>query len=319
MQSRRAIGIAAAALAALIAPAAASAAAKPVVTTGGASSVGQTTVTLNGRVNPREADTTYFFQIGPTSLYGTNTAPAPAGNGNRAIRVSVPVTGLAPATTYHFRIVAQNRRGLVKGKDRTFRTQRQPLGVTLAATPDPIRAGRSTTLAGQLTGTGSAGRQVVLQANPFPYTQGFQNVTNAQVTDANGGFAFPLLSVPVNTQYRVLMPQRPEVTSPVVVLETAVGVTTRVRNRRGDRRRRLRFSGRIFPAAPGSQVFIQKFRRNRWVNIARTFARDSGPSFSRYSRRVRQRRGGRYRVWANVQGAYIGNVGRTVRVRRVRR
>jgi hypothetical protein len=34
---------------------------------------------------------------------------------------------------------------------------------------------------------------------------------------------------------------------------------------------------------------------------------------------VRQRRGGRYRVVANVDGQYVPNVGRTVRVRHVRR
>jgi hypothetical protein len=319
MQSRRAIVFAAAVAAALIAPAAASAAAKPVVTTGGVSNVGQSTVVLNGRVNPRDAETTYFFQYGTTSLYGWNTPATSAGAGNRRIRVAVPVSGLAPATTHHFRLVARNRHGLVKGRNRTFKTHRQPLGVTLAATPNPIRAGRSTTLGGQLTGTGNAGRQVVLQANPFPYTQGFQNITNPQVTDSNGGFAFPLLSVPVNTQYRVLMPQRPEVASPVVAVGTAVRVSTQVRKRRGNRRGVLRFSGRISPAAPGSAVYIQKFRRNKWVNIARTFARASSSSSSRYVKRVRQRRGGRYRVWANVQGAYLGSVGRTVRVRRVRR
>jgi hypothetical protein len=311
-----------AALAGLLLPTAASAQKRPAVTTGGVANVSQSTAVLNGSVNPRGAETTYFFQIGPTSLYGGQTVVTPVGNGRRGVRVAATVTGLAPYTRYHYRLVAQSRRGITKGRNRTFRTPRQPLGVTLAATPNPIRAGAATTLAGALTGTGSAGRQVVLQANPYPYTQGFANITNAQVTNDQGGFAFPLLSVAVNTQYRVVMPQRPEIASPVVVLGTQVRVTTRVRVRRksGNRRRgRVRFMGSVTPAAVGSQIVIQKRRRGNWVTVGQTFARDAGAARSRYVKRIRPRRGGRYRVFANVQGAYVGAVGRTVRVRVARR
>ena len=50
-------------------------------------------------------------------------------------------------------------------------------------------------LAGTLSGTGNASRQVVLQSNPFPYIQGFVATTNVQLTNAQGAFSFPLLSV----------------------------------------------------------------------------------------------------------------------------
>ena len=308
--------------AALLLPTGASAQERPTVTTGGVSNVGQSTVVLNGRVNPRGADATYFFQYGTTRLYGVQTVARAAGNVTRGVRVSVSVNALAPFTRYHYRLVAQNRRGLVTGRDRTFRTQRQPLGVTLAATPNPIRAGGSTTLAGTLSGTGNAGRQVILQANPYPYTQGFASIGNAQVTNAQGGFAFPLLSVALNTQYRVVMPQRPQVASPIVALGTQVRVTTRVKVRRKTatrRRGRVRFSGTVTPAEVGSQIVIQKLRRGNWVTVGQTFARFAGAEQSRYVKRLRPRRGGRYRVFANVQGAHIGAVGRTVRVRVARR
>jgi len=306
-----------AALAALLLPAGAMAApAKPVATTGPAASIGDSTVTLNGRVNPNESETTYFFQYGPTSLYGAQTQPTTAGRGNRAVRVAVPVGALAPATTYHYRLVAQNAKGLVKGKNRRFKTRPQPLGVTLAATPNPIQAGGATTLGGVLTGTGSAGRQVVLQANPFPYTQGFMNVVNPQVTNDQGAFGFPLLSVPVNTQYRVLMPNRPEVVSPVVVLGAAVraGFHRSVRHRDW-RRPRVRFSGNIRPAAPGTQMVIQKLREGGWENVGQAFARNSGESSSYFRRTLAPQNGGRYRVVANATGAYVGDVSRSVLVR----
>jgi hypothetical protein len=317
MGSRTAV--AAALAGALLVPAAASAApAKPVPNTGGAASVGQSTVVLNGSVNPKEAETTYFFQYGATRLYGGTTAATPAGGGAKRVKVAVGVSGLAPATTYHYRLVAQNSKGLVFGANRTFRTLRQPLGVTLAGTPNPVLAGGPSVLSGALTGTGNAGRQVVLQANPYPYTQGFVQVGNTLVTDANGAFTFSLLSVPVTTQYRVLMPQRPDVASPVTVVGTTARVTTRVRVRRGDRRGRLRFAGRVTPAVDGQPILIQKLRRGQWITIGRTFARNAGNSSSRYVKRVRQRRGGRYRVVANLEGAHVPAAGRTVRVRRVR-
>jgi hypothetical protein len=316
---RRLVVTVGAGLAALLAPAAATAApAKPVVTTGGATGIGQNTAQLHGWVNPREAATSYFVQIGTTRLYGVTSPAASAGAGKRRVRVTVPVGLLAPFTTYHYRLVAQNRKGLVFGKDRTFRTRRQPLGVSLTATPNPVRAGRSTTLGGALTGTGNGGRQVVLQANPFPYTQGFLTVGNAQVTNAQGGFSFPILSLPVNTQYRVLMPAKPEVVSPIAVVGASVRVTMSKRIRRGERRGRVRFFGRITPAIDGQQVLVQKFRDDAWRTIGRTFARDDGSSSSRYTKLVRPRSGGRFRVVANVQGAYVPTAGRTTRIRRVR-
>ena len=119
------------------------------------------------------------------------------------------VSGLAPATTYHYRFIATNSKGLANGADRTFKTKAQPLGVTLAATPNPLAPGGSTTLAGQLTGTGNGGRQIVLQSNPFPYTQGFKPVGNKLITDAAGNFSFNALPVAFNTQFRVALPDKP--------------------------------------------------------------------------------------------------------------
>jgi hypothetical protein len=301
-------------------PAAAAAAVKPVARTGGVANLTPTSVVLKGRVSPKGAATTYLFQYGTTSLYGATTAWTAAGSGTTGRAVAVAVGALAPATTYHYRLVAQNAEGMTRGRDRTFRTRRQPLGVTLAATPNPIRAGGAVTLAGVLTGTGNANRQIALQANPWPYTGGFLQVGNTLLTNAQGGFAFPLLAVGVNTQYRVLMPSRPVVASPVVVLGTTVTVSRHVKVRRFARRGRLRFRGRITPATDGGAVLIQKRRNGVWTTIARTAARYTGHGFSRYVKRVRQRRGGRYRVVvADVTGAHSPSVSRSVRIRRVRR
>jgi hypothetical protein len=304
---------------ALIAPAAASAAAKPTVTTGGASAVTVSSATLHGTVNPQGALTTYSFQYGTTRRYGGQTPLASAGAGSRAVKVAAAIGALAPATTYHYRVLATNAKGATAGGDRTFKTKPQPLGVSLAGNPNPVLTGAGTTLYGTLSGTGNANRQVLLESNPFPYTQGFLAAANPQVTDANGNFAFPVLSVNVNTQYRVLMPQKPQVVSPIVVVGTTVKVTTHRKVRRFRHGGRVRLFGSVLPPVDGTQVLIQKLVRGAWKNIASTSARHVNASRSAYSKSVHQRHPGRYRVLVNAQGAHAPSVGRTVRIRHVRR
>ena len=136
-----------------------------------------------------------------------------------------------------------------------------------------------------LSGTGNANRQVQLQANPWPYTSGFLAVGNNVVTSSTGAFAFTLLSVAVNTQYRVLMPANPAVVSPIVVLGTTNKVTRHAKVRRGNKRGRIHFWGTITPALDGSAVVVQKRRRGAWVNIGQTSAKATSKDFSRYSKR----------------------------------
>lgn len=293
------------------------ASAKPTVSSGAFANLTPQSVTLLGKVTPNGAHTTYLFQYGPTTLYGSATTVAVAGSGTSAVTVLANLGGLAPATTYHYRLVAHNRNGTVNGADRRFKTRSQPLGLTLAATPNPVPVNRPTVLGGTLSGTGNAGRQIVLQSNPFPYTQGFVTVGNAQLTSPGGAFGFPLPAVPLNTQFRVLIPDKPEVASPILSLGVAVRVSTNVSSQRVRSGGRVRFFGRVSPARPGAQVAIQKLRGTRWVTVAGTIARTAGKSFSRYAKRVRIRRGGRYRVFvAIVDGNFVSSAGRTVKITR---
>jgi hypothetical protein len=94
----------------------------PVASTGAASGVLEEQATLNGSVNPNNAETKYHFEYGPTIAYGKSTPEASAGAGTGSVGVSAPITGLAEGTTYHFRIVATNADGTVNGSDQTFTT-----------------------------------------------------------------------------------------------------------------------------------------------------------------------------------------------------
>ena len=303
------------------APATAAAAERPVVTTGGAANVEPTTVVLNGTVTPKGAATTYYFQYGTSSLYGSVTPVASVAAGSGRVAVAVAVGGLAPATRYHYRLVAQNRVGVARGKNRTFKTKPQPLGFSLAGTPNPVSVGGTTTLSGVLSGTNSDDRRIQVSSNPWPYTQGFLPVGNPLVTLPDGSFSMTIPSVPVNTQFQVQMVARPEVVSALLV-GTSLDVTRRVRVvERGERGGRLRFRGRIRPAVDGEQVLIQKLRVRDgvWLTVGETFARNGADSFSRYSKRIRQRRGGRYRVLVNVdEGTYSPSSSRSIRRRHIR-
>jgi hypothetical protein len=290
---------------------------KPGVTTGATANPAPQSFTVLGKVDPNGAKTSYLFQYGTTTLYGSATPVTDAGSGTSAVTVLANLTGLAPASVYHYRLVAHNRNGTVSGVDRVFKTRPQPLGLTLAAAPNPVPFGRPTVLAGALTGTGNAGRQIVLQSNPFPYTQGFVTVSNPQLTGTDGAFTFPLLSVPLNTQYRVQIPTRPEVVSPIVGVNVALRVRTNVSATRVRTGRLVRFFGRVTPARPGALVGIQKLHGTRWVTVAGTITHHGGTGYSRYAKRVRIRRGGSYRVFVSIaDGNFASSAGRIVKIRR---
>jgi len=92
----------------------------PTTTTKAASSITQTTATLNGTVNPNGLETKYWFEYGPTTAYGTKTAETSAGSGTANASASKGITGLAEATTYHYRLVGSNSEGKSYGADQTF-------------------------------------------------------------------------------------------------------------------------------------------------------------------------------------------------------
>jgi hypothetical protein len=292
--------------------------AKPAVSTGDVADLTAQSATLLGKVNASGARTTYYFQYGPTTRYGAVTPSGVATANAGTLNVTGPLGALAPFTTYHYRLVATNRNGTTRGKDRTFKTKRQPLGLALAATPNPVGFGQPTVLAGTLSGTGNANRQILLLSNPFPYIQGFAPTANVQLTNAAGQFAFPLLSVPLNTQYRVVIPGSPQIASPIVSVGVAVRVATNTSRTRVRTGRVVRFFGTVRPARPGAQFAVQVLRRGAWRTVAGGITRGSRGGVSRYTKRVRIRRGGQYRVFVSiVDGNFVSNAGRTVQISRI--
>jgi hypothetical protein len=100
----------------------------PAVTTSAASGVTDTAATLNATVNPEGAATTYQFQYGTTTSYGSVTpaSPASAGSGSSAVGESAVLSGLSAGTTYDYRLVAINAAGTTNGSYQTFTTSATP-------------------------------------------------------------------------------------------------------------------------------------------------------------------------------------------------
>ncbi|MGA2165186.1 MAG: hypothetical protein ABSH36_12045, partial [Solirubrobacteraceae bacterium] len=211
--TRSALGAVIAGLTLLALAPAASALTLPGVATGAAASVSYGTATLTGAVDPHGSNTSYYFQYGPTKAYGAQTTLADAGAGTATVKVAVPVGGLLPLTIYHFRLIAVNSTGAATGADRAFKTAKVPLSLAITAGPNPTIFGGVATIQGTLSGTGNGNVPVVLQANPFPYTQGFATVGNPELTSATGGFSFPFVGLTAATQFRVIT----TTTKPVVV------------------------------------------------------------------------------------------------------
>jgi NHL repeat len=131
-------------------------AALPTVVSAGATPAA-TTAVLRGRIHPQNSPTTYHFEYGTDTSYGTTVpvpdgcavllpggcvAPDPDGDADgdgdiddtdgdgipdrdelKTVQsVTQPIAALVPGTTYHFRLVATNAAGTTHGPDQTFTT-----------------------------------------------------------------------------------------------------------------------------------------------------------------------------------------------------
>jgi hypothetical protein len=95
------------------------------VVTGPPVSVGKTVATVTGSINPQGAPTTWAVQYGVSTNYGSQTIPPqPLAAVATSLPVSVVLSGLAPGTLFHYRLVAYHGGGITSaGADATFFTE----------------------------------------------------------------------------------------------------------------------------------------------------------------------------------------------------
>jgi hypothetical protein len=152
----------------------------PVAVTGSASSVTATTATLNGTVNPEGRDTTWYFEYGKSTSYGTKTAAKNAGAGTSAAGVAAAVTGLRVGTLYHFRLVATSDAGTSRGADATFTASAAPTVVTKPASNAADTSAR-------LNGTVAPNGQATTAYFEYGTTMSYGAKTTAQSIASSAG------------------------------------------------------------------------------------------------------------------------------------
>lgn len=94
----------------------------PDVVTEPAVAIGKESAILQGSVNPNGGTTLVKFEYGLTPSYGLSTVLQGVGNGDSPAAVALPVQGLLPGTTYHYRLTASNNLGQSLGDDGQFTT-----------------------------------------------------------------------------------------------------------------------------------------------------------------------------------------------------
>ena len=96
----------------------------PTIAAESVSALGGASATLHASVNANGAETGYRFEYGPGASYGSFSPAAPVsiGSWNAVQPVSTKLTGLAPGTTYHYRVIASSAAGVSVGADHTFTT-----------------------------------------------------------------------------------------------------------------------------------------------------------------------------------------------------
>jgi len=153
----------------------------PVVITTAATGITTSGATLNGSVNPNGVSATVTIQYGLTTAYGNSVAATPGTvSGVTATNVLASVSGLAPYTTYHYRVVAANFNETVNGNDMTFTTSAIPSTVTTLA------ASSITTATATLNGSVNANYAPTSVTFEWGLTTSYGNTVNALPATVTG-------------------------------------------------------------------------------------------------------------------------------------
>ncbi len=162
----------------------------PTVATSEAKSVTSSGATLAGTVAAKGVASTYQFEYGTSTSYGSKipASPASAGEGRDRVEYTQSLTGLEPGVLYHYRIAATNSAGTSYGVDKTFTTGYPAKWYVNGsrAEDQPIKA--SGTL---LVESGGAIVECTVDATGEAGTAGSKEATVRKVTGVRGEVSVP--------------------------------------------------------------------------------------------------------------------------------
>jgi len=226
----------------------------PKTVTAPATAVAPTSATLNGTVNPDGRPTTWYFEYGTSTAYGSKTSSKSAGSGTSDRTVTATISSLSPSTTYHFRLVATSDAGTSRGADASFATA----GVTLGASTRQLVYGHSVMLSGTVS-TSQSGEAVIVLAERFGAAS-FNPIATV-VTGAGGTWSYATRPT-IRTSYEASWKSAP---SAAVTVGVRPLVTFRVL-------KGARFSTRVVAARSFARRIVKFERRSsfgQWVTVKR--------------------------------------------------
>ncbi|HPT71753.1 MAG TPA: hypothetical protein PLE74_05685 [Candidatus Cloacimonadota bacterium] len=171
--------------------------------------VNAVSATLNATVNPNDLSTIVTFEYGLTTSYGSTATASPSPvTGNAMVNVMAEISGLLPATTYHYRVKMANSIGTTYSEDKTFTTAGIPPAATTSAATSKTTTGAtlngtvnanntSTTVTFEYGTTTSYGQ--VVSASPSPITDMTNTDVSASITGLTAGTTYHFRVKAVNS------------------------------------------------------------------------------------------------------------------------
>jgi hypothetical protein len=166
--------------------------------------------------------------------------------------------------------------------------------LTIKSSAGTVTFGRTVTISGSTKGM-AAGTVIEVQQNPYPYA-GFKPTGKTGVVDPSGNYSIPGITPQMNTQYKVTAKTSPPTESGTEFVQVRLRVSFKVSDSTPKKGALVRFSGTAAPAHDGKPVLIQKKTSTGYKTVARTTLLDNGTDTSKYSKKLRIRRSGTYRV-----------------------
>jgi hypothetical protein len=167
----------------------------------------------------------------------------------------------------------------------------EPKNLTIGASATTIKFGGTVTLSGKLNGSNNSGRQVTVEQDPFPV----DTFTNAGTATTNATGDWSSAQKPTaNTRYRARSGNADSKTLDVMVRPA---ISLKVSDRTPAAGTSVRFSGQLCPEHDGTAIALQRRFGTKWRTLRKPVLKDiPGATCSSYSKRLRARRDGAYRM-----------------------
>ncbi|MEY2532202.1 MAG: hypothetical protein QOF29_112 [bacterium] len=172
--------------------------AAPTATTNAATGILAHRVKANADLNPGGGPTTVYFEYAKTLPYNRSTAAVNVPAGTDPVSVGVALSGLAPATVYHYRVVVENSSGIAYGSDVAFTTAPERpdvvTGIATSITQDGAQLAAT-------VGTGGADTTYEFE---YGQTAGYGATSaagNVAAADGSAQVTAPLTALEAGTRY----------------------------------------------------------------------------------------------------------------------